>query len=95
MSFHAAPVLVASVAADLEPSSAHRYLADFRLVVATMHMDVIPASYVRGFCTVRHKEHVTDMDAYKRTPDAFYWTQVRLPLNTAPTELIVVARAAL
>ena len=55
-----------------------RYIADFRLVVATMHADIVPVSYVRGRCTVTHREHVEDMAAYKRIPDAFYWSQVRL-----------------
>lgn len=56
---------------------ARRYIADFRLIVASMHADVIPASYVRGFCIVKHKEHIKDMDAFKKTKDAFYWSQVR------------------
>ena len=57
----------------------NRYIADHRLVVATMHTDVVPAEYVRGVCTVRHKESITDTDAYKRERDAFYWHQVSHP----------------
>ncbi|KAL8280660.1 hypothetical protein RQP46_006983 [Phenoliferia psychrophenolica] len=54
----------------------NRYIADHRLVVATMHTDVIAAEYVRGLCTVKHKESIGDMDAYKRERDAFYWHQL-------------------
>ncbi|SGZ28370.1 BQ5605_C027g10323 [Microbotryum silenes-dioicae] len=53
-----------------------RYVADFRLVVATMHADVIPIAYIRHVCTVQHKEHIADMRAFKALPDAFYWSQV-------------------
>ena len=55
----------------------NRYIADHRLVVATMHTDVIPAEYVRGSCTVRHRDSIHDIDAYKRERDAFYFHQVR------------------
>ncbi|KAK4700557.1 hypothetical protein P7C70_g5687, partial [Phenoliferia sp. Uapishka_3] len=53
-----------------------RYIADHRLVVATMHTDVVPGEYIRGICTVRHKESIKDMEGFKREPDAFYWTQL-------------------
>lgn len=55
----------------------NRYVADHRLLVAAMHADTVPASYVRGLCTVRHREHIEELDVYKREKDTFYWHQVR------------------
>ncbi|ORY92456.1 hypothetical protein BCR35DRAFT_297872 [Leucosporidium creatinivorum] len=73
----AASVHRVRVAYYLRPRDiSNRYIADFRLVVATMHSDVIPSSYVRGPCIVKHKEHIKDMDAFKKTEDAFYWSQL-------------------
>ncbi|KAM0752172.1 hypothetical protein T439DRAFT_324248 [Meredithblackwellia eburnea MCA 4105] len=54
----------------------NRYIADFRLLIATMHTDVVPGNYVRGLCTVRHKETIGNMEAYKRERDSFYWLQL-------------------
>ncbi|GAA5823901.1 hypothetical protein JCM10212_000721 [Sporobolomyces blumeae] len=54
----------------------NRYVADHRLIVATMHSDTVPARYVRGKCLVMHKEHVDDLETYKRRVDTFYWCQL-------------------
>ncbi|GAA6010718.1 hypothetical protein JCM11491_002912 [Sporobolomyces phaffii] len=54
----------------------NRYVADHRLIVATMHADTVPASYIRGICRVLHKEHVEDLEAWKRQTDTFYWSQL-------------------
>ncbi|GAA5910796.1 uncharacterized protein JCM6883_000321 [Sporobolomyces salmoneus] len=54
----------------------NRYVADHRLIVATMHSDTVPASYIRGICRVMHKEHVEDLEAWKRQTDTFYWCQL-------------------
>ncbi|KAI5475580.1 PHD finger and BAH domain protein (Snt2) [Pseudohyphozyma bogoriensis] len=71
----------------------NRYVADYRLVVATMHTDVVPAEFVRGVCTVKHKESVKDMDAYRKGKDRFYWTQLydrylRRYFDAIPTDKI-------
>lgn len=54
----------------------NRYIADFRLLIATMHSDVVPLSYIRGRCVVKHKEEIADMEAFKRRADGFYFSQV-------------------
>lgn len=59
----------------------NRYVADHRLLVAAMHADTVPASYVRGLCTVRHRDHIEELDVYKREKDTFYWHQVREPYS--------------
>ncbi|GAA5860030.1 hypothetical protein JCM1840_001847 [Sporobolomyces johnsonii] len=54
----------------------NRYVADHRLIVATMHADAVPASYIRGTCLVKHREHIEELDVYKRQKDTFYWHQL-------------------
>ena len=54
----------------------NRYIADFRLIVATMHADIVPLAYVRGKCEVKHKEEIPDLESWKREKDCFYWHQV-------------------
>ncbi|GAA6027490.1 hypothetical protein JCM8097_007887 [Rhodosporidiobolus ruineniae] len=54
----------------------NRYVADHRVLVASFHSDVVPAEYVRGTCTVKFREHVDNLDRYKREPDTFYWHQL-------------------
>ncbi|GAA5970836.1 hypothetical protein JCM11641_004472 [Rhodosporidiobolus odoratus] len=54
----------------------NRYVADHRVLVASFHSDVVPAEYVRGTCTVMHREHIENLEKYKRQPDTFYWHQL-------------------
>ncbi|GAA5928195.1 uncharacterized protein JCM15063_003815 [Sporobolomyces koalae] len=54
----------------------NRYVADHRLIVATMHSDTVPANYIRGTCQVLHKEHIEDLEKWKRETDTFYWHQL-------------------
>lgn len=61
----------------------NRYVADHRLIVATMHADTVPASYIRGLCTVKHRDHIEELETFKRQDDSFYWHQVRPSLALA------------
>lgn len=54
----------------------NRYVADYHLLVATMHADVVPVSYIRGTCTVKHKDQIEDLEYYRKHEDAFYFVQV-------------------
>ncbi|GAA5849428.1 hypothetical protein JCM8547_000445 [Rhodosporidiobolus lusitaniae] len=54
----------------------NRYVADHRVLVASFHTDIVPAEYVRGRCTVMHREHIGDLERYKRMEDTFYWHQL-------------------
>lgn len=62
----------------------NRYVADHRLIVATMHADTVPASYIRGLCTVKHRDHIEKLEVYKREDDTFYWHQARHALALSP-----------
>ncbi|CDR48211.1 RHTO0S16e03642g1_1 [Rhodotorula toruloides] len=54
----------------------NRYVADHRIIVATMHSDTVPASYIRGVCMVKHRDHIEELEVYKREKDTFYWHQL-------------------
>ncbi|KAG0056625.1 putative PHD type zinc finger protein with BAH domain-containing protein [Gryganskiella cystojenkinii] len=49
---------------------------DSRLLIATMHSDMNPVSSIRGRCTVLHQSYIKDLDAYKKLPDHFYYSQL-------------------
>lgn len=67
----------ARVAYYLRPRDiSNRYISDFRLIVATMHADIIPLSYIRGACTVKHRDEIKELDVYKREKDTFYFHSV-------------------
>ncbi|KAM0787505.1 hypothetical protein ACM66B_003577 [Microbotryomycetes sp. NB124-2] len=53
-----------------------RYFADFRLLFASMHTDVVSFSLVRSFATVMHKDHIKDLNAYRERRNAFYFSQL-------------------
>ena len=59
--------------------SAQRLRRLRRIVVATMHTDIVPLSYIRARCRVYHRERLPeDLDDYKKSPDSFYFHQVRV-----------------
>lgn len=67
----------ARVAFYLRPRDiSNRYIADLRLVVATMNADVVPVSYIRGLCTVKHRDEIDNLERYKREKDCFYFHSV-------------------
>ena len=67
----------ARVAFYLRPRDiSNRYIADLRLVVATMNADVVPLSYIRGLCTVKHRDEIENLERYKREKDCFYFHSV-------------------
>lgn len=53
-----------------------RPITDYNLVVATMHSDVIPASYIKAICSVKHKDEIINLNDYRKQEDHFYFNQV-------------------
>jgi hypothetical protein len=49
-----------------------------RRLLATMHSDVVPLSFLRAKCRVVHKNRIPKKqeEAYRREPDSFYYNQV-------------------
>ncbi|GAB7364136.1 hypothetical protein MBLNU230_g4687t1 [Neophaeotheca triangularis] len=58
------------------PRDVMRSTADSRLLYATMHSDTSPISSLRGKCTIKHKSEISDLDAYRKERDSFYFIQV-------------------
>lgn len=56
----------------------HRISSDSRLLVATMHCDLLALDNVRGLCEVRHRELIgeaPEVGAWKKRDDHFYYHQ--------------------
>lgn len=58
------------------PKDIGRKASDTRLVYATMHSDISPLTALRGKCQIRHKVEITNMEAYRKTPDSFWYEKL-------------------
>ncbi|GAW22966.1 hypothetical protein ANO14919_125130 [Xylariales sp. No.14919] len=58
------------------PKDIGKRVNDTRLVFATMHSDISPLTSLRGKCQIRHKAEIDDMDAYRKTPDRFWYEKL-------------------
>lgn len=50
--------------------------ADPRLLLAAIFSEVQPVSHLRAKCYVRHKDKISDLQAWKKKPDHFYFQRV-------------------
>ncbi|KAF8748005.1 PHD-like zinc-binding domain [Rhizoctonia solani] len=50
--------------------------ADPRLLLAAIFSEVQPVSHLRARCYVRHKDKISDLQAWKKKPDHFYFQRV-------------------
>ncbi|CAE6419711.1 unnamed protein product [Rhizoctonia solani] len=50
--------------------------ADPRLLLAAIFSEVQPVSHLRAKCYVRHKDKISDLPAWKKKPDHFYFQRV-------------------
>ncbi|KAI0817443.1 hypothetical protein GGR55DRAFT_18491 [Xylaria sp. FL0064] len=58
------------------PKDIGKRVNDTRLVFATMHSDISPLTSLRGKCQIRHKAEIEDMEAYRKTPDNFWYEKL-------------------
>ncbi|KAI0008526.1 hypothetical protein F4779DRAFT_435935 [Xylariaceae sp. FL0662B] len=58
------------------PKDIGKKVNDTRLVFATMHSDISPLTALRGKCQIRHKAEIENMDAYRKTPDCFWFEKL-------------------
>ncbi|KAI1096209.1 hypothetical protein F5B19DRAFT_224791 [Rostrohypoxylon terebratum] len=58
------------------PKDIAKNMNDTRLVFATMHSDISPLTSLRGKCQIRHKAEIEDMEAYRKTPDCFWFEKL-------------------
>lgn len=54
----------------------HRPTTNHKLLIATMVAELVPVANIRGMCSVRHRDQIADMHAYRKRPDAFWFHQV-------------------
>ncbi|KZS94685.1 hypothetical protein SISNIDRAFT_452773 [Sistotremastrum niveocremeum HHB9708] len=53
-----------------------RHWPDSRLLYASFMTDVVPLNFIRGKCYVRHKDMISDLTAWRKKPDRFYFSKV-------------------
>ncbi|KAF4456238.1 hypothetical protein F53441_1601 [Fusarium austroafricanum] len=58
------------------PKDIGRKSTDTRMVFATMHSDISPLTALRGKCQIHHKAEIDSMDAYRKTPDSFWYDKL-------------------
>lgn len=58
------------------PRDLNRRLTDTRLVYASLHRDECPITSFRGFATVKHRDVIEDLDAYRQQPDSFFFDKL-------------------
>lgn len=64
-------------------------VGDHRLLLAAMFSEITPFSNVRGKCIVRHRDKITDLQAYKKKEDHFYFYQLFDPFTKDNYEIIL------
>ncbi|KAI2629724.1 hypothetical protein GGR54DRAFT_276748 [Hypoxylon sp. NC1633] len=58
------------------PKDIGKKVNDTRLVFATMHSDISPLTALRGKCQIRHKAEIDTMEAYRKSPDCFWYEKL-------------------
>lgn len=58
------------------PKDVSRPVSDPRVLYASMTSAICPIASIRGKCSVRHKDHISDMDEYRRTPSSFWFDKL-------------------
>ncbi|WXC62278.1 hypothetical protein SNK03_008135 [Fusarium graminearum] len=58
------------------PKDIGRKSTDTRMVFATMHSDISPLTALRGKCQIHHKAEISNMDAYRKTSDSFWYDKL-------------------
>ncbi|KAE9966108.1 hypothetical protein EG328_009177 [Venturia inaequalis] len=57
------------------PRDVQRFVNDSRLVYVTMHSDLSPLTSLRGKLQLKHRSEISDIDAYRKIPDSFWYNQ--------------------
>lgn len=65
-----------------------RIASDHRLLMAAIHSEVHPISWLRGKCYVRHREKIEYMNEWKKLPDHFHYTKFFDPYVKKEYEMI-------
>jgi hypothetical protein len=66
-------------------------VGDHRLLLAALFSEIIPFTYIRGKCIVRHRDKISDLTAYKKKDDHFYFHQLFDPFTKDNYEVILAS----
>ncbi|RYP56538.1 hypothetical protein DL771_011857 [Monosporascus sp. 5C6A] len=58
------------------PKDIGKKVNDTRVLFATMHSDTSPLHSLRGKCEIRHKAEIENLEAYRKTPDSFWFEKL-------------------
>lgn len=61
---------------------------DHRLLMAAIHSEVHPISWLRGKCYVQHREKIEYLNEWKKLPDHFHYTKFFDPYVKKEYEMI-------
>ena len=73
---HKAPVASMRINWMYRPRDIGRKAQDTRLVFASMHSDTSPLTSLRGKASILHRSEISDLEAYRKEKDSFYYTQM-------------------
>jgi hypothetical protein len=65
-----------------------RLATDHRLLLAAIHSEVHPVSWLRGKCWVRHREKIENLHEWKKKPDHFHYSRLFDPYIKREYEMI-------
>jgi hypothetical protein len=65
-----------------------RLATDHRLLLAAIHSEVHPVSWLRGKCWVRHREKIENLQEWKKKPDHFHYSRLFDPYIKREYEMI-------
>ncbi|PVG02078.1 hypothetical protein CPB86DRAFT_780999 [Serendipita vermifera] len=64
-------------------------VGDHRLLLAALFSEIISFTNIRGKCIVRHRDKISDLTAYKKKDDHFYFHQLFDPFTKDNYEVIL------
>lgn len=68
-----------------------RQVTDSRLLLCAIYSEVIPISQLRAKCYVKHKDKISDLVAWKKKPDRFYYHRLFDPFIKREFEVILIS----
>lgn len=68
-----------------------RPINDSRLLLCAIYSEVIPVTQLRGKCYVKHKDKITDLLAWRKRLDCFYYNRLFDPFIKREFEVILVS----
>lgn len=76
------------------PKDISKRSSDTRFLYVTMNSDICPILSIRGKCVVAHRDHIGDLEHFRRNPDCFWFDKlfdryILSLFDVVPTEKII------